>query len=278
MTPIQYVAQWLDVPFNQSVNEGDAKSRIDSNRELAHRVIREMAHIKGVPISALEMREDRSLNLIVAVNSAEIKGKTYVSLCLPQLYLIPAEEVPFAGPADPQLEDPQKIRRFKATCKFGSEISWIDRLFLRLYLTARQDETKAARSLQFILMHELGHVHHKHSEQKRQLLEKFSKPLYVFINFLTLGIFKTLSFLNHSRKCEQEADEFAFTHSKECAEGGLYLFETMKNFKPKGWMEKMSYHILCSALMLSHGSFTMRAHRIKRYLIGQNQLALAETA
>ena len=257
----------MTFPINKFINDINPQSKdlsqasIKELQQIAKQAINNYATSRGVNIEfnlSIYTTNIFSLDAFIAQNV----------IYLPPLYFIDRNQVPFTGPDDKSLNDKDKLQKFANHLADLSgiqrkKVTWEDRMTLRLYLSAMKDVDKSSQALAFILLHEMGHSHHQHIHRKFEYANKLSRPKYVILNILTLGIFKRAAIDLQSRHHEKQADAFG---AEKYAEGGRYLFHTVRKFKAKGFTEKMAYQALCISSLFTHGTYAKRESRMKAHI------------
>jgi len=245
-------------------------SNIESTIAVANAVLKELVDKNSTKLADHQFHTRISTSESIFSLEACVNCRNNTVYLTP-LYFVNRKDVPFTGPDDESLKDNNKLQEFAnklaAHCKIPEKkVTWQDRMNLRMYLAATQKQKKTRDMISFILMHELGHVHHNHYDRERNYQHKFTKGLYLGLNKVTFGIFKKLALNKQSRNHEAEADAFAYKAFPKYAKGGVHLFKTVTKFKPKGLLEKFAYTLFYLSTLSSHGTFTIRGQRIKKYM------------
>lgn len=254
MSPLERIAQNLNI--SPKAPDG---TRLKS-RELAEKVVNTLASIHG---STSDFSVRISSPSIFDLSAAITADK---QVRLPPMYFISRDQVPFKGPNDPYLEDDLLLQDFADTLSkqtFGvpaRQVSFADRMYLRMYLDIMQDEPKATEALKFILLHEMGHSEKGHRLQKQAYEKELSE--FPLINTLTLGLFKKIALDSQSRKHEAEADAFGLP----AVQGGIHLFKTIQDFKPNGLIENIAYAIFALSTLPSHGTYATREENLTKHV------------
>ena len=101
---------------------------------------------------------------------------------------------------------------------------------------------KASKAFDFMLLHEIGHIRHQHSQKCEDYANSWRGKWRV-LNALCFGIPKAIKCLQLDRQHEREADQFAVQH---CPEGCKILFDfvietqkKMRNRKNCSLIEKI---------------------------------------
>ncbi len=265
MDPISQIAKDLNIDVDQLKITDKRQSPA---LQVAQEVIKKLGEKSGLNT---QMKVSIETNQSIFDLNASVSGKNgYVYL--PPLYFVERDMVPFTGPDDPKLENKEILQRFANRLAYQlkippKKVTWEDRMHLRMYLAATEKRERIKDTVNFILMHELGHVFGDHQKRKLDYKKKLSEPLFTIINVLTLGIFKTAALDLQSRKHEKEADSFAYkSELPNTSLGGIHLFKTVEKFKPKGTVETMAYALFCFSTLASHGTYGARRKYIESHM------------
>ena len=174
MNPLLHLGQQLNVSNLPANLDGNARDTLQVVDQIIKKLVSE--HSKSLDPRDFHSKINTSESIFSLEASIGLLSKT---VYLTPLYFIDRSQVPFDGPNDPTLKDTQKLQAFADTlaarCNIPRQIvTWKDRMSLRMYLTATAKPKKISKMMSFVLMHEIGHIHHQHGDRKSAYKSKFS--------------------------------------------------------------------------------------------------------
>lgn len=219
---------------------------------------------------------------------------------IPYLFLIKTDDIPenlrISGVDDTQLQSDEYLEKLlRWTEKFigvpKQSMTFQVKEALRMFMKFLLDPIKSEKAKEFIIAHEMAHLFHKQKGffyPKNQfihlliaagtMLVAFGLSLVipyfwmvlvataVVVGICSIRLFKNIA---HSHRCEKEADLTAAKLSREIREGGIYLFETLRNHRKKARENSCLLKFVYSPLgndrsyYLTHPSDTERVRYLK---------------
>jgi len=179
---------------------------------------------------------------------------------IPYLFLIKTEDIPdklkIKGIDDPRLQSDSYLQEVAhSTQEFmglpKSSLNFIDKETLRVFLKYISDPVLSEKAKEFVLSHEVSHIHHEHSSKHPTFVKSlgfasvliiaasltailgFSVPFFIVFASAAAAFVTTIALIkiyerSQSHAREKEADLTALKASPQSREGGIYLFETFQ--------------------------------------------------